>query len=218
MSRDFALIWAHGDVLLYGLLNTVWLSVVAGALSFAGGAFIATGLVAKRRPARWAARVLVDAMRCAPFLLFAYVIYYGLPSFGIRLSNWRSGLVALAIYNSAYMGEVLRGVWAELPRETIEAGHAFGFHGFTLLRRIVLPPVMEAATPLLGNQAIQIVKDSALLTIIAVPELTHAANSLANTYFIPFLAFLAALALYWGVCLVIEGAVALALRNAQAKR
>ena len=218
MSRDFALIWAHGDVLLYGLLNTVWLSVAAGALSFAGGAFIATGLVAKRRPARWAARVLVDAMRCAPFLLFAYVIYYGLPSFGIRLSNWRSGLVALAIYNSAYMGEVLRGVWAELPRETIEAGHALGFHGFTLLRRIVLPPVMEAATPLLGNQAIQIVKDSALLTIIAVPELTHAANSLANTYFIPFLAFLAALALYWGVCLVIEGAVALALRNAQAKR
>lgn len=218
MSRDFALIWAHGDVLLYGLLNTVWLSVAAGSLSFAGGAFIATGLVAKRRPARWAARVLVDAMRCAPFLLFAYVIYYGLPSFGIRLSNWRSGLVALAIYNSAYMGEVLRGVWAELPRETIEAGHAFGFHGFTLLRRIVLPPVMEAATPLLGNQAIQIVKDSALLTIIAVPELTHAANSLANTYFIPFLAFLAALALYWGVCLVIEGAVALALRNAQAKR
>ena len=74
---------------------------------------------------------------------------------------------------------------------------------------------MVAATPLLGNQAIQIVKESALLTIIAVPELTHAANGLANTYFIPFLAFLAAVALYWLVYLVIEGAVALALRNAQ---
>jgi polar amino acid transport system permease protein len=218
MSRDFALLWTHADVLLWGLLNTVWLSVAAGALSFAGGGVIASALVAKGRPARWTARVLVDALRCAPFLLFAYVIYYGLPSFGIRLSNWRSGLAALAIYNSAYMGEVLRGVWAELPRETIEAGHAFGFHGLTLLRRIILPPVMEAATPLLGNQAIQIVKDSALLTIIAVPELTHAANNLANTYFIPFLAFLAALALYWLVCLVIEGAVALALRRAQARR
>ena len=218
MNRDFALVWAHFDILLDGLLNTVWLSVASGLLAFFGGGLIAIGLVARQRFARWTARVLVDAMRCAPFLLFAYVIYYGLPSFGVRLSNWRTGLVALAIYNSAYMGEVFRGVWAELPRETIEAGHAFGFHGLTLLRRIILPPVMEAATPLLGNQAIQIVKDSALLTIIAVPELTHAANSLANTYFIPFLAFLAAVALYWLVCLVIEGAVALALRNAQARR
>lgn len=218
MSRDFALVWAHFDVLLDGLVNTLWLSVASAVLAFGGGGLIAMGLVAKGRLARWPARVLVDAMRCAPFLLFAYVIYYGLPSFGIRLSNWRTGLLALAVYNSAYMGEVFRGVWAELPREAIEAGHAFGFHGFTLLRRIILPPVMEAATPLLGNQAIQIVKDSALLTIIAVPELTHAANALANTYFIPFLAFIAAVALYWLVCLVIEGAVALALRGAQARR
>ena len=218
MSRDFAIIFAHIDVLLDGLLNTVWLSVAAGLLAFFGGGLIAAGLVARGRAMRWTARILVDAMRCAPFLLFAYVIYYGLPSFGIRLSNWRTGLIALAIYNSAYMGEVFRGVWAELPREAIEAGHAFGFHGLTLLRRVILPPMMEAATPLLGNQAIQIVKDSALLTIIAVPELTHAANGLANTYFIPFLAFLAAVALYWLVCLVIEGAVALALQRAQARQ
>ena len=218
MIRDFATVWAHSDQLLAGLTNTILLSLFAGVIAFFAGIVIAAGLTARAALPRWTARALVDAMRCAPFLLFAYLIYYGLPSLGIRLPNWHAGLAALAIYNSAYMGELLRAAWAELPRETIEAGHAFGFHGVSLLWRIILPPVLEAATPLIGNQAVQIVKDSAFLTIIAVPELTHAANSLQSTYFIPFAAFIAAVLLYWLVCLFIEGGVALALSRAGAKR
>ena len=215
---EILIIWQHRGLLLDGLLNTVVLSASAALASLALGALVAVGLMSRRRPLALPTRVLVDAMRCVPFLLFAYLIYYGLPSLGIRLSSWNAGLLAMVVYNTAYMGELLRAAWQELPQETIEAGHAFGFHGWTLVRRIVLPPVLSSATPLIGNQTIQIVKDSAFLTIITVPELTHAANTLQNTYFIPFAAFLAAVLLYWAICLVVEGAVAMAVRNAEAKR
>src|SRR5260370_34889774 len=120
-------------------------------------------------------RGFVAGMRSVPFLLFAYIVYYGLPSFGIRLANWTSGLAALTIYNAAYMAEILRGAWAAQPREPIEAGVAFGFSHIGLFRRIVLPPLLLAAGPVIGNQMIQIVKDSAFLTIIALPELTQTA-------------------------------------------
>src|SRR5260370_34224872 len=94
---------------------------------------------------RWLARTagsFVDAMRCVPFLLFAYIVYYGFPSLGFRLDNWTSGLLALTIYNAAYMAEILRGAWVAQPREPIEAGIACGFSNFAPFRRIILPPLL----------------------------------------------------------------------------
>src|SRR5213075_2422608 len=119
------------------------------------------------------ARAFVDGMRCIPFLLFAYIIYYGLPSVGVNFDNWNAGLVALTLYNAAYMAEILRGAWAAMPREPIESGIAFGFSEIRLFRRIILPPLLLSAGPVIGNQMIQIIKDSAFLTIIALPELTQ---------------------------------------------
>ena len=105
---------------------------------------------------------LIDLMRCVPFMLFCYLIYYGLPSFGIVIGNLMAGIIALTIYNAAYIAELLRGGYAALPREGIEAGQAFGFHGWRLLVRIILPPVLLSSVPMLGNQMVQIIKDSAL--------------------------------------------------------
>jgi polar amino acid transport system permease protein len=164
------------------------------------------------------ARLFVDGMRCVPFLLFAYIIYYGLPSLGLRLDNWSSGLAALIIYNTAYMAEILRGAWAVQPREPIEAGIAFGFSELKLFRRIILPPLLLSAGPVIGNQMIQIVKDSAFLTIIALPELTHAASSIQSRHYIPFAAFITAVFLYWGLCLVIEAGISSIGRVAEARR
>jgi polar amino acid transport system permease protein len=218
MIRDFGITWTHGDQILSGLINTVWLSLAAAALAFALGSVLAMALMARARPLALTARFFVDTMRCVPFLLFAYLVYYGLPSFGIRFTNFGAGLIALTLYNTAYMAELLRGAWAGLSREMIEAGHAFGFVGLNLFRRIILPPVILAATPMIGNQLIQIIKDSAFLTIIAVPELTHAVSSIQATYFVPFAAFVTAVALYWMLCLIVETAVAGVGRMAEARR
>lgn len=207
MIRDFGITWAHRDQIVHGLVNTVWLSLSAAALAFVLGCLLAIVLMSRARPFAVAGRFFVDAMRCVPFLLFAYLVYYGLPSFGVRFTNYSAGLVALTLYNTAYMAELLRAAWVGLSRETIEAGHSFGFVGFNLFRRIVLPPVVFAAIPMIGNQLIQIIKDSAFLTIITVPELTHAASSIQATYFVPFAAFVTAVLLYWLLCMIVEAVV-----------
>jgi polar amino acid transport system permease protein len=218
MIKDLGIVWGHRDAFLAGLVNTVWLSLLSTCIAFALGAMLAMALMSKARPMAFWAQAFVDGMRCVPFLLFAYLVYYGLPSLNIRFSNWGAGLLALSLYNTAYMAELLRSAWAGLPRESIEAGHAFGFGGFNLFRRIILPPVVFAAVPMIGNQIIQIIKDSAFLTIIAVEELTHEAISIQATYFVPFAAFLAAVLLYWLLCMIVELLVASVGRLAEARR
>lgn len=178
MSRGWVVVWQHHNELLSGLLNTMWISALAAIVSLVLGALLAMVLMSRRRPVARIATTFVDAMRCVPFLLLAYIVYYGLPSLGLTLDNWTAGLSSLIVYNTGYMAELLVAAWRSLPTETIEAAHAFGFHGFGVFRRIILPPVLLNAAPMIGNQAIQIVKDSAFLTIIAVAELTHAAASI----------------------------------------
>lgn len=218
MTEEFAVVWQQRALLLDGFLATLWISALASAAALALGALLSAVLMSRRRAVSWAAEALVDAMRCVPFLLFAYLIYYGLPSLGVQLGNWTSGLLALVAYHMAYMAELLRGAWRGLPAETVEAGRAFGFHGFGLFRRVILPPVLFAALPTLGNQVIQVIKDSAFLTVIAVQELTHAATAIQATYYVPFGSFIAAVGLYWLLCLAVEGAVGMAGTRAEARR
>jgi polar amino acid transport system permease protein len=218
MMHEFAIVWAHKDRLLVGFGNTVVLSLLATAAALTLASPITIALMSHRRPVRALARGLVDGMRCIPFLLLAYIVYYALPTLAIRLDNWTAGLCALVIYNAAYMAEILRGAWASLPREHVEAGLAFGFSGLKLYRRIILPPIVLACMPVLGNQMIQIIKDSAFLTIIAVPELTHEASAIQSTYYVPFAAFISAVLLYWVLCRLVEISVGAVERRARARR
>jgi polar amino acid transport system permease protein len=218
MTREFAIVWAHKDRLLDGFANTIWLCVVATVIALVVASPITIALMAQNRPIRMLARGLVDGMRCIPFLLLAYIIYYGLPTLGIRFNNWTAGLCALVVYNASYMAEILRGAWASLPGEHIDAGHAFGFSGWQLYRRIILPPILMACVPVLGNQMIQIIKDSAFLTIIAVPELTHEASAIQSMYYVPFAAFVSAVLLYWLLCRIVEALVRLIERRAEKRR
>ena len=218
MIHDFGIVWSERSLLLSGLGNTTILSLLSAVAALLIGFALTPALMSKQQWLAWAVRGFVDGMRCVPFLLFAYIVYYGLPSLGLRFDNWTSGLVALTVYNAAYMAEILRGAWAAQPREPIEAGTAFGFSEIKLFRRIILPPLLLSAGPVIGNQMIQIIKDSAFLTIIALPELTHAASSIHSRYYVPFAAFITAVFLYWGLCLIIEAGVSSIGRIAEARR
>jgi polar amino acid transport system permease protein len=127
-----------------------------------------------------------------------------LPAVGIVLDKWTAALTTLTLYNTAYMAEILRSGWMSISPEQVETAHAYGYRGFLLLRRIMLPQVLIASGPVIGNQLIQLIKDSAFLSIITVPELTFAANYVQSFYFIPFESFLVSTLLYWALCGGIE--------------
>ncbi len=216
--NEFAIVWEHRDMILVGFQNTLIIVGIGAVGALVLGILLTIPLMSRRRGFVMLATTYVDAMRCVPFLLFAYLLYFGLPTFGIQFDNWWAGVAALLLYHAGYMAELLRGAWSNLPKEQIEAGHAFGFTGWGLFRRVILPPVLFAALPLIGNQLIQIVKDSAFLTVIAVAELTHQATSLQTTYFVPFASFIAAVILYWVTCVSIESTVGYVNRYAEERR
>ena len=205
--HDIHVVLEHYTDFLAGLQNTLWLSVSALFLGSILGCALAGLLLSPIPLVKRATSILVDGLRCIPFLLLVYLIYYGLPQLGLRFDRWTAGLGGLVIYHSAYIAEIVRGAWTNLSKDQIEAGRAFGFRGFLLFRRIVLPQLFFASAPLVGNQAIYIMKDTAFLEIITVPELTFAAASIQSTYFVPFASFLAAVLLYWIVTLLIEQGV-----------
>ena len=218
MIREFSIVLENLDRLLIGLMNTALLSVTGLLLSLLLAILLSASLISSNRSIAWSITTLVDTMRCIPFLLLAYLVYYALPSLGLNFNNWTSGLVAIVIYNAGYMAEILRGIWVQLPRETIDAGTSFGFHGWNLYLRIILPQVVLAAIPMIGNQSIQVIKDTAFLMVIAVPELTHAASSIQSKYYVPFAAFISAVALYWAMCSIIEAGVRRVERVAEVRR
>ncbi len=200
MTFRLDVIWRELPQFIHGLGNTVWLCAVSMALSLGLGVLFVVPLMSRRPYVRQAARAVVDAGRCVPFLLLTYLIYYALPSLGLSLDKWTAALITLVAYNTAYMAEILRAAWAHLPPGQTEAARAFGYTGIALFRRIILPQVLIAVGPVVGNQLIQLIKDSAFLSIITVPELTYAANSVQSFYFVPFESFLVATLLYWALC------------------
>lgn len=204
MTLRMEVIWKEAPQFAAGLANTVWLCGAAMALSLALGALFLAPLMSRNANLRRTAGALVDAGRCIPFLLLTYIVYFGLPAVGVVLDKWTAALATLVLYNTAYMAEILRAGWASLPPGQTQAARAFGYSGFAMTRRIILPQVLIAVGPVIGNQLIQLIKDSAFLSIITVPELTFAANAVQSFYFVPFESFLAATLLYWAMCGGIE--------------
>jgi len=218
IPRGIAVLWEQRDAMLSGLLTTIGITIVAAICAGLLGLVLFSLLISRVRAVEVTLTSLIDLMRCVPFMLFCYLIYYGLPSVGIVVGNLTAGITALTLYNAAYIAELLRGGYEALPREGIEAGHAFGFHGWRLLVRIILPPVLLSTIPMFGNQMIQIIKDSTFLVIIAVQELTFAANEIQATYYVPFASFVCAMLLYWLLCLGVEVGVRAVLAVAERRR
>lgn len=200
-------LWEHRGEFLIGLENTLILFLGSVFLAILIG--IASVYLTEGRKTWWkiAWRWLVDIMRTLPFLIFAYLLYYGLPAVHIRLSAWTSGLIALTVYHGAYFAEIFRGARSTLPRGQIDAAKANGYRRFGMVTRIVLPQIFLRSSPILANQLVYLLKDTAFLTIITVQELTGKASAIQATYFIPVQAFIVAIFIYWILTLITDAIV-----------
>lgn len=202
--NQWAIIWSARDSFIAGLIATLELFILAAVVGLAIGIVLCYLTEYQKR---WLNRVIigfVSLMRAIPFLILAYLLYYGLPEVGISMDAWSAGLVALMIYHGAYFFEILRSQRRVFSAGYIEAAVAQGFSCYQIYRRIILPNIVSSALPLLGNQLIICLKDTAFLSIITVQEITAAANSVQATWFIPFNAFIVAIALYWAISILLE--------------
>jgi polar amino acid transport system permease protein len=211
------ILWRQRDTIVHGLENTILLFGVSAVAAFLLSCAIVLRVQNYRGIVSTILRGAVDVMRMLPFLIYTYLLYYGLPSIGIRLDAWTAGFIALITYHAAYFAEILRGAWATLPSGQAEAARAHGFTSLAMYRHIILPQLVLRSAPVLGNQLIICLKDTAFLMIITVRELTATASAVQSTYFIPFEAFAVAIALYWLMSFGIELLVAWIGRIAEAR-
>jgi polar amino acid transport system permease protein len=186
-----------------GLVATLWLSLV----SFAGA--LAVGIVAcamnlqRSQLLHLLSKVYIDAIRATPLLAQLYFLYFGLPRLGIVLPELVVGILALSLNSGAYVAEIIRAGILSIPRGQVEAGVASGMTYVQRMRLVVLPQAFRVTIPPLLGQAIVLVKDSALLSLISVSELTRAGQRLASDRFMPAEGFITTaacyLVLYYGI-------------------
>ncbi|MDB5614178.1 MAG: putative amino acid transporter, permease protein [Devosia sp.] len=200
---EWTIIWEARNTILAGLWLTCWLFTLSILGAFVLGCLMLYCLE-RGGVLAWLLRAFINAMRALPFLVLAYLLYYGLPQLGLRMNAVTAGLVAMIIYHGAYFTEILRGSRLVLPPGTVEAAEAHGFLPGNIFLHIILPQLLLRTRPLIGNQLIYALKDTSFLAIITVQELTAAANSVQATYFIPMPAFVVAILLYWAITVCLE--------------
>jgi polar amino acid transport system permease protein len=199
MSFDYQLILSRGPEIVSALGVTVyvWLASLAGAAAL--GFAVAVG---RRYGPRWLNGLLigyVELWRGTPFLVQLFLLYFGGPYIGLVLDAEPAGVLALSIYGGAYFSEVFRLGFEAVPRGHIEAAQCAGFSRAQIVRRILVPEMAVLVLPACVNLAVSLLKDTAVLSVVTVPELTLTVSTL-GTEFYAFVEALFLLALgYWGL-------------------
>jgi polar amino acid transport system substrate-binding protein len=167
--------------LLVGALVTVEISCLSMVLAVALGLFLALVRLYGVAPARWLATAYIELVRGTPLLIQLYLIYYGLPNLGIKLDAFAAAVLGLGLNYAAYEAENYRAGIQGIPRGQMEAAMALGMTRLMALRTIIVPQAVRLVIPPVTNDFIALFKDSSLVSVIAMVELTKVYGMLATT-------------------------------------
>lgn len=184
------------DIFLQGMRRTLELSVLSFVLAMIIGLVVAAFRVSPVPPLRWASATYIELVRNTPLLVLMFLAVFGLPSVGVTFSFYTSAIVVLSAYTGTFVAETIRSGINAVSKGQVEAARAIGLTFPQLLRLVVLPQALRTVVGPLGGIFIALLKNSSLAVVIAVPELTSAAEQVgtATARFIP--AFLGAAAAY----------------------
>ena len=172
--------------LLSGLTTTIYISVVSIVISMFVGLIVAIPSLAKNKFLTYINIGYVEIVRAVPLLVLILWIYYGLPIMtGISFSPFVSGIIALAISESAFQAEIFRAGINSIKKAQWEAGSSLGLNFFKRLRLVILPQAIKNILPAIGNQFVYVLKMSSLVSIIGIGDLTRKANELVVTTYRP---------------------------------
>jgi polar amino acid transport system permease protein len=204
----FADVWDAREDLAWGALLTVELSALAMVLSLAIAVIGAFARISGPKPIRMAVAAYVEVIRNTPFLVQIFMLYFGLPTLGLRLDANQGALIALVLNGSAYTIEIVRAGIESIGYGQTEAAFAVGLHRFQAFRLVILPQALRAVVPPLGSQFILLMLNSSIVSVISADELTAVAQDVQSRTFRPFETFIVATAIYLILSLLFTGAFA----------
>ncbi len=183
--------------LLEAAVQTLRMTALAYLVAVAAGLLVALGEMSRHRWLARLCRVYVEFVRGTPTLTQLFLIYFGLPSVGIVLPGFGSAVVALGLHYAAYMAEIYRTGIAAVERGQGEAAAAIGMTRVEAMRHIVLPQALRIIVPPMANNAVSLLKDTSVASLIAAPELMMRADDLTSEYYMPMQVYLIAGVMYF---------------------
>ena len=203
-----------GDELLRGALLTVELALVSLLVGLLLGLLTAAGKLSRRRPVRWVAQGYTELVRGVPEMLVVLVVYFGASALLQKVAGWFgydgyievnafvAGVFALGLVFGAFSSEVFRGAFLAVPKGQIEAAIACGMTPWQVFLRIRMPQMWRFAIPGLGNLWMVLLKDTSLVSIVALDELLRWSKVAAETTKQPFLFYITAALIYLAMTIV----------------
>jgi polar amino acid transport system permease protein len=181
---NFTYVWRHFDRLAWGLLLSLELALAGILIGMVIGLGLALAYTGGGRVVRGAVATYVEFIRNVPLLLLVYLVFYGIPSVGgFAYDATTSFVMTLSVYAGAYLVEVFRAGLDAVPRGLLDAGKAVGLTPWQRLVHVRLPTMFRVVLPSLSNAYISLFKDTALASVIAVPELTYGAQWIKTNSF-----------------------------------
>lgn len=163
-------------LLLSGLKVTLLLGLVSVVAGLVLGLAIALVRLYAMRPIRLVAIIYIDLFRSIPLLVLLILVYFALPFIGISLSPFASAAAALTIVSSAYTAEIFRAGIEAIPKGQFEASQALGLRYRHMMSDVILPQAIRVVIPPLTNNCINVIKDTALASVVAMPDLLKQAT------------------------------------------
>lgn len=199
-SGEAAFTWGKAIGLL---LEALWATIRVSATGILLGIGLAVGLAAlllfSPSPLAKVVAFYVDFVRSTPFLIQLFTLYFGLPALGVEFSAWTSAVLAIGIHSSAYLSEILKVAYQSIPRGQRDAARILGLHRREEIVHVLWPQMLPQLTAPSLNTLVATIKDSAIVSVISVHELTLQAQQLISVSFRPMELYLLAACLYFAI-------------------
>ena len=213
MSLDFNFIFRNLPLFGKGLVVTLELSLLATVFAMIWGLVVALVRMADNRVLRTVAAGYIELVRDTPVLVQMYFIYFGFSIAGFGMTGFVSGLLALSLQNGGYIAEIYRAGIESISAKQVEGGKALGMSSWDVMTIVVLPQALVRVIPPLANQFIVIIKDTSLVSAIAVAELTQIGKLLTERTAASYEVFMTIGLLYLMLTGIVSGLSRLAERQ-----
>ena len=187
---NFRIIFEYLPLFLTGLKYTFIIALISLFLALIVGIIACACRISKFKFLSYPVIAYIEIIRSTPLLVQIYFLYFGLPTLGIAVPEIQTGIIALMFNSGAYIAEIIRAGINSVDEGQLEAGLSSGLNYYQRMRFIILPQALGVTIPPLLGQAIVLVKDTALLSLISVMELTRSGQTMTSERFMPAEAFL----------------------------
>jgi polar amino acid transport system permease protein len=216
MELDFTPVWAGWRDLLGGAAITVEITAVSLMLGCFLGLLVGIGrLDPKRRVIYGVCTAYVAAIRGTPLLVQLFILFFGLPQFGILLPAFACGMMGLGVYSGAYVSEIVRGAIQSVDRGQMEAARSIGLSARQAMASVILPQAVVRMIPPLGNEFIALIKNSALVSLLTIHDLMHEGQKIISVSYRSLEVYLAVAVIYFvltGLTTLVLGRLEMRLR------